>query len=456
MHNTLSSRSFAFARAILVAGSVIATGAVLGCSSKDKEDGTSSTQRPIEVCETQLEGKCGDTCQSTDDCDPGQFCSSKKCTAECTQTLGCNGTCTADGHCDGTRQMQAVMEDTNEGDVLINDGNDVESGNFETCATGQTSGMITPVVMYVMFDRSSSMNEASPEGATTTRWDRATEGLIKFFQDPASAKMSVAYGVYPTDEGGCDQNECNAAACGEEVVTLGTLTADGAPGDAQEAALVQAITDDDARVESGLGTPTGAALQGALAWATQYQGAHADETAVVVLVTDGEPNGCGDTREIENIVSSARGTGGIRTYAIGLDGLEGPNQDTLNAIAQAGGTGEGIFIGQGDVTNDLLAAFNAIRGDIGSCNVQIPQEGDSDPNKVNVTLTLADGPIDIARVMTEDDCADNAAWYYDDNNDPNQLLLCPATCEVVQADTNPSIEIVLGCPQTLVPAPITR
>jgi hypothetical protein len=315
---------------------------------------------------------------------------------------------------------------------------------------------MTPVVMYVMFDRSSSMREASPEGAQTNRWDRATEGLIQFFQDSASAKMSVVYGVFPTDEGGCDQNECNATACGAPVVELGTLTADGAPGDAQEAALVSAINDDDAREESGLGTPTGAALQGALAWATGYQADHAEEAAVVVLVTDGEPNGCGDLGQLETIVSSARGTSGIRTYAIGLDGLEGPNEDTLNAIARAGGTGEGIFIGQGDVTNDLLAAFNAIRGDIATCSVLIPQEGDGDPNRVNVSLTLSDGPYDIARVQGEDDCGDNAAWYYDDNESPNQLLLCPAPCEVVQDDPDPSIEIVLGCPQTLVPAPLTR
>jgi hypothetical protein len=446
MHKTLPVRSSALLRSVLLAGAVLSCAAALSCGSKeDDSEETGGKLELVDVCMNALKGKCGNECEETENCPSGQFCSDGACTAHCTATLGCDGTCTAEGKCDGTRQMVPTMTETNPDDVLVSDPSDMPGGNFEACATGQTAGEITPVVMYVMFDRSSSMKE-------NQKWDRATAGLTQFFQDAASAELSVVYGVFPTETGGCNMDECVAETCGQPLVQLGTLSAASGADDAQEDALVRAIDMDDPS-GGGLGTPTGAALTGALVWATDYQANHANESAVVVLVTDGEPDGCGDAGELERIVSGGLGTSGIRTYAIGLQGSQ---EDTMDRIARAGGTEKGIFIGDGDATTDLLAALNTIRGEAASCNVVIPDQGDSDPDKVNVTLTLSGDDVEIARVDAEGDCKDNGAWYYDNNDKPTRLLLCPATCDAVQKDPDSRIDIVLGCAQTIVPAPIAR
>jgi hypothetical protein len=339
--------------------------------------------------------------------------------------------------------MQAATPSESEGDVLITDPSDV-SGDLASCATGTANGEMTPVTMYVMFDRSSSMRD-------NDKWGRATAGLEQFLKAKESANLSVVYGVFPTETGGCNKDECVAATCGEPLVPLGTLTADSAPGDAQEDALVSAIEADDPS-GGGLGTPTGAAMQGALDWAVQYQGGHADESAVVVLVTDGEPDGCGDIGELERIASNGFMVNGIRTYAIGLQGSQ---EQTMDRIAQAGGTGQGIFIGNGDATSDLLAALNTIRGEAATCNIELPK-GDVDLNNVNVTLTLAGKAYDLGRVDDDKACADDGAWYYDDNDNPTRLLLCPNTCTAVQKDTAPEIKIVLGCPRRTTGAPLAR
>lgn len=108
------------------------------------------------------------------------------------------------------------------------------------------------------------------------------------------------------------------------------------------------------------GTPTYAALAGALKWTSAYQKAHSDEKTVVVLVTDGQPNGCNnDVNDIADIAADAKSSSGILTYTVGLAGSKESEMDT---IAAAGGTSKGFFIGDGDAESDLLAALKAIQG----------------------------------------------------------------------------------------------
>lgn len=125
--------------------------------------------------------------------------------------------------------------------------------------------------------------------------------------------------TYP--EGVCTNATCDAEGCSKVLVDAGMLTADAAPDDRQEAALIDAIARSAPSTEnqqSG-GTPTYAALDGALRWASAYQTSHQDQKAVVVFVTDGFPVGCDDdTRRISQLAADALAASSVVTHSIGL------------------------------------------------------------------------------------------------------------------------------------------
>jgi hypothetical protein len=39
----------------------------------------------------------------------------------------------------------------------------------------------------------------------------------------------------------------------------------------------------------------------------------------------------------------------------------------------------------------------------------------------------------------------SGGWYYDNNASPTKIILCPASCQMVQADQNGKVDILLGC-----------
>ncbi len=445
-----------FPSALLV-GALVAAFAATSCGDEKKDEGTvdSAGTKVVEVCGAQL--TCGDVCVADTSCPSGQFCDDDgKCYAECTEDVGCMGECMANGRCAGERQI--VVDGPNNSDngpLLVGDDDTsapISGGDgtsFEGCATDSASGQLTPVALYVMFDRSSSM-----EGQ---KWMQATTALRAFYQDPASADLNIAHAVFPSEVNGCNDPVCDVGACAAPVVAIGKLTAEAAPNDAQEAALVAAIDNDQPGDGSGR-TPTYPALAGSLQWAEGYQAQNPSSAAVVVLVTDGEATGCSttDTGSIAGLAADSLASAGVRTYVIGL---EGSSENQIDQIAAAGGTGEGIFIGGGgDAGQQLLDALGQIRGDVASCDLQMPKpaSGVVDPAKVNVELTLSGGAVSLAQVAGADDCEDVAGWYYNNNNTPTRIQLCPATCDAVQRDAMSRIDIVLGCATNMVPPTLAR
>jgi len=70
---------------------------------------------------------------------------------------------------------------------------------------------------------------------------------------------------------------------------------------------------------------------------------------------------------------------------------------------------------------------------------------------VNVSFTPGGGSEQtIGKVDDEASCGAGGGWYYDNNADPQTIILCPASCDTVQLDDAGKIEVVLGC--TTVPA----
>jgi von Willebrand factor type A domain len=311
------------------------------------------------------------------------------------------------------------------------------------CATTNQNAALTPVDMLIMFDRSGSMNQ-------NNKWPQASNALIAFFQDPGTAGLRVALRFFPHDlpVPGCSGGNggaCDANACSQVLVALGALSADPAPTDAQEQALVSAVQGNGPG--NGGGTPMYAALSGAEMWAAATQQQNPGDKVVVILVTDGAPNGCDeDINHIASLAASAFSSSGILTYAVGL---EGSNNSDMDAIAQAGGTANGIFIGAGNAQQELLAALKAIQGSAVSCNIPYPtSQGGTplDPTKINVNYTPGGGGAmqTIGQVQGASECA-NGGWYYDNPTTPTVITLCPSTCSTIQGDSSAKLEVLIGC-----------
>jgi hypothetical protein len=144
------------------------------------------------------------------------------------------------------------------------------------CGIGMVSAQLAPVNMFVMFDRSGSMEEED-------KWSNATAALAAFFQNPGAAGLRVALRFFPHDEpaAGCTDDGCDANACSQPLVDLAALAAAPAPSDVHEGRLVAAIGasapgngggggNRNSNGGGGGGTPIYAALEGALSWSMNY------------------------------------------------------------------------------------------------------------------------------------------------------------------------------------------
>jgi hypothetical protein len=430
----------------------------IACSSKTPEAEptitgcTSDTQCPNGYCDGN--GLCQPRCiPANNDCPQGQSCGADgRCTNMGTGGTGSGG---GGGMMTGGTGTLPVREAGPDGDGSLDPD--------AACGTGSARAMLTPVSMFVMFDRSTSMIEAPP--MPPTRWDTASSALKAFFQDAAAADLAVALRFFPHDlpVAGCtganQPPNCDAMACAQTLVPpmadaltpLPKLTAMAAPYDTHEQALVDAVTASAPMVAAG--TPISVALDGALNWAMGYQAAHPrpEQQTVVVLVTDGEPTSCDrNVTNIANMAAAALMTSGVRTYTVGLsDSATG--LDFLTQIATAGG-GQAFFVTDGPTAaGELITALKAIQGNALSCDFPFPMAEDggmADPTKINVDYTpgtAGSTPVRFGRVADATACGTEPGWYYDNPMMPTTIHLCPASCMTVAGDMSAQLDIQIGC-----------
>jgi hypothetical protein len=211
-------------------------------------------------------------------------------------------------------------------------------------------------------------------------------------------------------------------------------------------------------------TPTAAALQGAIDYASSWATQNPTHTVVAVLATDGLPTEC-DPIDVNGIAQIAAdgfsATPSIATFAVGVfSGNDMQAQQTLDQIATAGGTNQAFIVDQGgNVEMAFLDALNAIRGSALACEYQIPQPGPGETinyDQINVEHTPpgATQPTTVYYVGSLEECdPTTGGWYYDIDPDmgvPTKILLCPATCDVFK--TGGQVEIRVGCATVIPPA----
>jgi hypothetical protein len=316
-----------------------------------------------------------------------------------------------------------------------------------SCAETVVEAQLTPLDMYIMTDKSSSM--------IGTRWTNVVNAIKGFVDDSASTGIGVGIQYFPVlpppynsscsndgqcgNYGPCPDGFCRA--CSTTHYSTPAVGIDVLPG--VSGAIKASL---DATTPFG-GTPTGPALTGAIQYATSWANSHPGHTVVVVLATDGDPYSCSPTSigEISTIAANGvNATPSVLTFVIGV----GSSLTNMNSIASSGGSGQAYLVDTGgNVTQQFIAALNDIREKSLGCEYQMPttDAGVIDPAKVQMTFTPGGGsPRDIPRVDNAGQCA-GEGWYYDDNNNPSRLMLCPDLCTTVQGDANGKIEISLGC-----------
>jgi len=203
-------------------------------------------------------------------------------------------------------------------------------------------------------------------------------------------------------------------------------------------------------------TPTLPALQGAVDSAIRWQRDNPQDKVVVVIATDGVPSLCDPSLQSDGLegafdnlaaVAAQGAEAGVPTFVAGVFAPDEEEQagPLLDRVAAAGDSGKAFVVSTDeDVAQRLLEAFSQIRLE-NVCDFVIPAEGfQLDLARVKVFIEVEAGNlIELPRKASEEDCGDDAGFYYDSDpagpTPPSRIVLCPATC-----DTSPP-NVVVTC-----------
>lgn len=315
-------------------------------------------------------------------------------------------------------------------------GQSSSGGGSGGCAGTSSRAEQQPLDLYLMLDRSGSMEDGA---GTVTKWEAISSALSSFVGQ-TMAGVSVGLQYFPS----VDQYVPSGPGC---------AVSDYATPEVEIGALASTA----ARVRASMsaqtmrsGTPTAPALQGAIDHARSWARSHSGHVGIVVLATDGQPTTCNtDLAAIDAIAAAGLSASPVvRTFVIGV----GSSLGNLNGIARAGGTGAAFIVEtSGSLSTQFLGALNEIRWQAVRCTYAIPAApaGQTiDPTQVNVAYRPGSGAaiVKLGQVASATECgSQSAAWHYDDAGAPTTILLCPATCTTVEADAGAEVKIVLGC-----------
>lgn len=85
-----------------------------------------------------------------------------------------------------------------------------------------------------------------------------------------------------------------------------------------------------------------------------------------------------------------------------------------------------------------------------SCGYGIPTPSNGDSinfEEVNVNYQLTTGGTEVAlgKVADSTACGVAGGWYYEPPNNPTEVVLCPVTCDLVQASVESTVAVNFGC-----------
>ncbi|MCB9588756.1 MAG: VWA domain-containing protein [Polyangiaceae bacterium] len=317
----------------------------------------------------------------------------------------------------------------------------------DACAATRIEADPIPLDMYIVLDDSGSMGSDCNVGSgTASKWCYAVNALDSFFSAPESVGTGIALNYF--------NNGDNCANGLSTPPSGGSVAFNILP--AHLSALRSSLNSNGPTGS----TPTEAALRSIVNYTTAQAAARPGRTMVGVLITDGQPSGCSSNNTtLNNIIRNHFNNTGIPTFIIGMTGA---SFGSLEAWANGAGATQhttycgganpcysyNVANGNGTVFIDVLKEIQ--KAAVGcTFNVPTPDSGILDPNKVDVVYTPGGGGAaqTLTRVTDQSQCgtAPGQGWYYNDNTNPTQILLCPDVCTTVSADSGAKIDVELGC-----------
>ncbi|MFM2417978.1 MAG: hypothetical protein RL385_2701 [Pseudomonadota bacterium] len=235
-----------------------------------------------------------------------------------------------------------------------------------TCARADLTITRSIPTVWLLIDGSGSMGDGFAGLIGTSRWTVLRDALM----DPARGLVarltkSVAFGLMVYDGGLSPPGVYVEGLCPRvTVVEPGTDNLGG-------------LSDAYPQVQTGASTPTHYALQD-LSARIQKAGPNPLGPTYVILATDGKPNLCdfhdgipaSEATENEAVTTVAQlNAQGTKTFAISMTNGDAALDAHLNALALAGGTGQGAF---SPTSQDaLVAALGTIVGGTTSCEIKV-------------------------------------------------------------------------------------
>ena len=324
---------------------------------------------------------------------------------------------------------------------------------------------IPPVLEFVV-DVSNSMGQdvngvdiALDDTTTQSKWE-ITQPAFKASLDALGDDVLVGMQFFPSNDsgiGGPGGGACVDATTAYPIAVLGPA------GSTQRTTLATAIDTTPLK----LGTPTEDAYTAGIQNLDAYTG---PGNKFIVLVTDGAPSqtaGCGplvNSVPPEPIVAAvaAAKADGVGTFVIGSPGsqtsMDTPPKDMrywLSDAALAGGTAPDGCSSAGpnychlDMTTapDFAAALSTALADIAdavvkTCSFAAPEDaGQLDLEATTVIFKKSDQTAVLVLPDADADCA-AGGWTRGPNN---EVVLCPATCDLVNADPGAQVSMSIGC-----------
>jgi hypothetical protein len=290
----------------------------------------------------------------------------------------------------------------------------------ETCGDQVVSfNRDTPNILIVL-DRSLSMNQ-------NDKWNQATAALDSMATNLAD-DLRLGLAIFSgTDAGGPGGDMCADPSLR---LPMGVHTS-------------AEITASYAGLSPAGATPMRRALEVSLdsGWVDDpTDPLDASRSKNVLLVTDGQPN-CLDPRDyrqedVDGAVAAAAATyaTGVHVFVVGFG--DGVDPDTLDRLAEAGGTDNPADPAhryyQADSGADLEATLLAIGSSIVSCDLLL--EGrPADPTRIYV---VTDGT-----PLVRDDAS---GFHYDDAT--NTITILGDACDALRASALPNLQVIFGCP----------
>jgi hypothetical protein len=318
---------------------------------------------------------------------------------------------------------------------------DASTDGPATCGLQSFDLKRKPAEILLVLDRSKSMIEDTVADGVTKKWDAALPALKQVIMD-TDASVSWGLKVFPEGEG----DACIATSVTNNVVV---------PMAVMNAANV--VAGINATTPAGNGTPTGAAINAAVAYLKTLT---TDNPKYILLATDGQPS-CGALPSsstgsdvggpyAETAVSAALAAG-FPTFVLGVATGSSGEISILNSLADKGGKPRPnaplthFYLGTSQA--ELTTAFRVITGEASNCTFPLnpPPPVKDDPTKLGAYI--AGSPSD---TKIPYDATKANGWAYTDAND-SAVQVFGSWCDMIKGAGADKVKIIYGCPLIDVP-----